>query len=795
MYLQANPGNGKTEQDKQELRQKYTPGENVMPKIELKREDSADAVDRRVLEEIRDMSLREAGVRGPGSYERGHRHRHRSGSRDTRDEDARQRRREPDRRRRQEAPSTSDGSGTGSGRSADSRAQARHLEHQSSLRSLLSDTGVDSAEMQVEILRQIQEEGLLDGVDLDNLDVSQADELSERIADAYRRRHSRDLRQQHTSTGASGSSNTRAQRRERERSRQRQPLLLAPEQATHSSHPPISRPHLFDAYPTSQGHRHRTSSEHRRQASPATAAALASSETQRQAARSATDLSDRPRTRTNVRDRPVEQTRRTTDAERQRLTDGSRGRTSHARQNSGTVATNVQPPVISPQTLNNPTQTVPAQPAPRETSQRSPNPPAFQSLTEDGQAPRPDTGLAPRGTASTPATSTAPPSYVEPSFDCHRCGKTSIQYDLHFHCSLCSNGNYSICLRCYRLGRGCLHWFGFGKAAMQRYERQEHSLHDPLPHRLTGRRYLRPPPQSQQAPPPSSNPATHARTTSDPATRLQSGFFCSNCSTFANACLWKCDRCNDGEWGFCNPCVNSGKCCTHPLLPIAHPSLHLDTAPKAQSVHRTSAGHSFAPLLPPPAADGVRGTADGGGGLEDYTPLTFSTACDICTYPIPPSTTRFHCPTCSDGDYDVCKACYAKLVSSGRIAAENGTSGWRKCVQGHRMLIIGFEDGTPGQRRVVVGDLVGGHHHRPRDPPPNVSTAAASSPAPLTGEPWGLRATALWAYWPSEGVEDELGFPKGAEIVEARDINGDWWEGRYCGRGGLWPQGYARILR
>ncbi len=110
------------------------------------------------------------------------------------------------------------------------------------------------------------------------------------------------------------------------------------------------------------------------------------------------------------------------------------------------------------------------------------------------------------------------------------------------------------------------------------------------------------------------------------------------------------------------------------------------------------------------------------------------------------------------------------------------------------MLIIGFEDGATGQRRVVVSDQVGGHHHRPRDPPPNVSTAAASSPSPPTGELWGLRATALWAYWPREGVEDELGFPKGAEIVEARDINGDWWEGRYCGRGGLWPQGYARIL-
>ena len=49
----------------------------------------------------------------------------------------------------------------------------------------------------------------------------------------------------------------------------------------------------------------------------------------------------------------------------------------------------------------------------------------------------------------------------------------------------------------------------------------------------------------------------------------------------------------------------------------------------------------------------------------------------------------------------------------------------------------------------------------------------------------GLTAVALWAYWPPEGAGDELGFPKGAEIREAVDINGDWFEGFYCGRGGL----------
>lgn len=54
----------------------------------------------------------------------------------------------------------------------------------------------------------------------------------------------------------------------------------------------------------------------------------------------------------------------------------------------------------------------------------------------------------------------------------------------------------------------------------------------------------------------------------------------------------------------------------------------------------------------------------------------------------------------------------------------------------------------------------------------------------------GMRVRARWAFWPREGVEDELGFPRGADVVEAEDVNGDWWMGRYCGRGGLVPGNY-----
>ncbi|KAA6412685.1 MAG: RING finger domain-containing [Lasallia pustulata] len=60
----------------------------------------------------------------------------------------------------------------------DRGSQARQIEHQSSLRSLLSGSEGSSAEMQEGILRQITDEGLLDGIDLNNMNIAQVDELS-----------------------------------------------------------------------------------------------------------------------------------------------------------------------------------------------------------------------------------------------------------------------------------------------------------------------------------------------------------------------------------------------------------------------------------------------------------------------------------------------------------------------------------------------------------------------------------------------------------------------------------------
>ncbi|KAA6409134.1 MAG: SH3 domain [Lasallia pustulata] len=404
--------------------------------------------------------------------------------------------------------------------------------------------------------------------------------------------------------------------------------------------------------------------------------------------------------------------------------------------------------------------------------------------------------------------------YPEPSIACERCGKPNIEYELHKNCSACKDGNFNLCLRCYRLGLGCLHWFGFGYAVWLNYERQGrlegYPPNRPQPYTLTGRRYMKPKAESIQLP--DSEVNRPLVTCDNPAKRLQAGNFCSNCSAFSNDCFWKCDACNGGGWGFCTGCIDRGKCCNHALLPIVDA---LDTKPRDQNIptQQTSPRSASASLTAPDA----------------YKPLAFSSTCSLCRYPIQPSSTRFHCLQCDDHASDICTPCYLKLVSSGRISPEIGDKGWRRCLRGHRMIIVGFEDSARGQRHIVVKDRVGGCNLHEGGPAPegdelwtwrdgrggeasmlvskNVSARAgraeagagngallppillADMPFPPSGGV-GMRVMAQWAFWPREGVEDELGFPKGADVVEAEDENGDWWIGRYCGKGGLVPGNY-----
>jgi Zn finger protein HypA/HybF involved in hydrogenase expression len=337
-----------------------------------------------------------------------------------------------------------------------------------------------------------------------------------------------------------------------------------------------------------------------------------------------------------------------------------------------------------------------------------------------------------------------------PEVECDRCAKPKIQHDLHYHCSKCNGGQFDLCLDCYRAGRGCNHWFGFGYAAWTRYKRAEPAEGYPAdhdqPHILLARKYPR-----------SNTPAQRVQ----PSRHLEEGAFCERCFSFTDASYWHCYICLEGAWGYCASCLNKGHHCTHPLLPVGH---YTTTTENDQPAMRRIP----MPHLPD----------------NTYVSLPIRQDCDICHYPIAPTNTRFHCNTCNEGDYDVCNECYYGLVASGKIPQANGPNGWRRCLQNHRMSVVGFQD-TPegGQQRVVVRELVGGWALKDDGAPQEIMPPDGGV---------GLRCLTLWNRFVPE--EDELAFPKNAEIREAEQVNEDWFWGVYAGQKGLFPGNHVRVL-
>ena len=675
--------------------------------------------------------------------------------------------------------------------------RARRIEHQSSIRSLLSLS--DAETMEEEIQRQILEEGLLDGIDLDNLGPTQEDELSERIAEAYRRRHGRSRSQRRDMRDhRAPESRSRADSRSFRRTSS---TPLPGESVGDSSGSRLLEPSGSN---DQTGRRRRLSDQGntRRRPSPVrTNPASSSDDALRPAPRTTSDMTyERPRTSTSGRERPA---------------DLSETRSRRGMQSDQDLSMRREPRLRRDVQSTQSSTSANASPL----SDTQPNP--LSSAAASTLAPRlRNTTSRPSSSRSTGQRTTA---YVEPLISCDRCGNANIQYDLHKHCSRCNDGKYDICMRCYRLGRGCLRWPGFGVSAQAYFDRivalsrGEPAPPRETPHILLFRRYQRP----------DTAVAGNQRTTDDPTRRLQTGFFCDICESPANECFWKCNECNEGDWGYCNGCVNQGRCCTHSLLPICRTNSTRDMSTPTRPTQPENA----------------------------FKILSFSTKCDICTYPIPASTTRFHCLKCTQGDYDVCTNCYLKLVATGKISKENGNNGWRRCLRGHRMVIVGFEDHEEGQRRVVVRDLVGGRALKDEhvQPTPTINTTSTASPGTASGDwSWkegserrkkssrvrtsstsasaagnttntttnintnsedassissqpsfpryppdggvGLIVRALWSWYPEDGVTDELSFPRGAEITEAENINDDWFWGCYAGSTGLFPGSHGVVV-
>lgn len=729
---------------------------------------------------------------------------------------------------------------------------ARTVAHQASLRSLVSasesGTGTGESLNEAQLMAEILAEGLLDGINVDELTEAEQDELSEIIAERYRQLHPERLRRavsDATRQDTPGHSTRRPEPpieeadrapRQSSRSSQRQQPQPSPRSSRNviiggtETRPPTSFPpptaEQTLAAPQEAAHRRRASNESRR----------SESSTTRTGRRSATDLSDSPHSSSVVSERP----RHLLNTNRANTEPRTSPRASEVWQASGRQ-------VASPPQIDSPIPQSPGVDAVRP----------LMSSVNVAPVPTSMTASELSDTAPKPAVSAVASSvrFEEPSISCGRCARPNVQYEVHKHCGPCK---LDLCLRCYRAGRGCNHWFGFGHAAMFKFE-SSHPLSRSsqaieLPHLLTTRQYQRPPPAMTE-----DGRANVGGGSSDPASRLREGNFCDRCGNWANECFWSCDYCNDGEWGFCNNCVNTSHCCTHPLLPIAHKSVD----PNATTARPTPSHSGSASLSPyhvsgrasspahsaPSSATSANGLFPGLGA--DIVPLVITTNCDLCLRPISPEETRYHCPGHPTpvpedpelrGDFDVCSTCYHGFVKTGQMKREDGPEGWRLCPDGHRMIAVAFEpDKDDGQRRVVVRDLVGGFKMTEADMAawklakvkldnvqPAVPVASLSHGGQWTWreDPAGTRRTARarsstlppsnlnatkfppeggvgkicraqWSYYPEEGDDGkgELMFPKHAEVREVEQINEDWWFGVYAGDMGVFPAVYVRERR
>jgi hypothetical protein len=944
MFLAANPGRRKSEVDKADIAKSYKPGENILPKPERsgerrsrrrEEEDRADEeAERRQLEEARERSIRETrgtaaqvGTRlaAPASQGTSSRSRSReSREQRRRDEERRERRRrraeaaEANLREREDATSTAATEPivnltsenltaarllppTTSPRhpsAVEARQRERQIVPQTSLRSLMSSSesggGTGDSLVAEQILQQIIEEGLLEGIDLHNLDPAQEDALSERVAEAYRHRHQSRSEQSSNLSPRGGARRENGRSADRNRVRERQQEAeRRHHQRSHSAQgssnsesrhsvtsedrrPPVSRTRFQDENPASTAQRRRASENERRRTSPAPRSHRRGSEDVRnQATRSATDLPDRPRNADNpraTRSRYPSGTRRT-NTEPEQIPSFSERWLRAAQPNDSTSSTGQLPNAENVTQLSPENETTTVSSA--VTSSPRPRPRNAAAITDSpASSPRPmsQSISVQQPTADPPAhrsqsnlSSSSAPHPSEPLISCLHCSRPSIQYELHKHCCKCSS---NICLRCYGTAPGST----VGCTPDSSTDSAPNiaaptSTSRGQPHAFVGRKYIRFEHVDQAIPKNALHTTSKCPSYDDPSSRLQEGKFCDVCHSFANTCYWSCDTCNKGDWGFCNSCINSHHCCTHALLPLAHkscaprtPTLHQGPNPDSGVITLTPS-NLHADVLPtanlsrsPPSTSGSSAAAS---TMADYIPLTFTTDCDICNYPIPPSLSRFHCPShpsSSDahststsnsniavGDYDICTNCYLNLVKMRKIRTDDGPNGWRKCPQGHRMIVIGFEDAPEGQKRIVVNDLVGGHSLR------DVSVAAVNGatagrltagqgPAHAHGNgqwSWvegtagggtkresrasrvrahtntlagsakfppdggnGMRAVAGYPWFPEEGDAGagELMFPRWAEIREVEDVNGEWWAGVYAGVQGVFPGSCVRVI-
>ncbi|KAK6536721.1 hypothetical protein TWF281_000940 [Arthrobotrys megalospora] len=187
-----------------------------------------------------------------------------------------------------------------------------------------------------------------------------------------------------------------------------------------------------------------------------------------------------------------------------------------------------------------------------------------------------------------------------PQVNCDICRTSHIESNVHFHCSICRGDDFDICQRCFVDGDRC-----------------------PGQHEMISRKWN-----------------AHTGT-------MEKGIFCdtATCKKMCNEIFWSCSTCttSTGTYKYCPECVNSATSCNHDLVAFSA---------SAQTLRRFGLGtFSYRQAFQTPPSE-----------LVQPAPVSVTTRCDLCSEPIAPSTTYFHCRSCHDADWDCHTACLAHYL-------------------------------------------------------------------------------------------------------------------------------------
>lgn len=522
-------------------------------------------------------------------------------------------------------------------------APVQPLGHSTSLRSIISNSvhsdEIVEPDIREEIIQQIEEEGMLDGIDIDNLTPAMEEEFSERIVRAYYRR----VQQDHARRAALRSTYQADSARRRHRHDRNDAELtdtsgsIAGDGPTRRQRPSRStRPH---------------------------------------------EVLQSPRETLPFRDRSA----RLRSASR---TDQSRGQ-GHQISTSASLSPSAPIPIPNTAQTSLSRHGYAHSPSMLSTSAASDRSPRSlnrsRARIESMYSPsRPIHSLEqPVVTATRPA----------PILICAHCSRPNIQFSLHYHCSECRSDDYDICITCYRRGRGCEAYTGPAHNYFPRYLKSSQSSLAPYaesedasglilpspprntfenearPHVLLARRFRA---MNPTYPASISSPqSASSQRSSGQDTHLEEGLFCDICSNHADEQYWHCEVCNDGSWGFCNACVQKGSHCSHPLFAVQSVSAHLagagtdlvntselnhprhDTTNSHQALdnasRRSNMSRASLPHVPDPSL---------------YMYISLTCACDICHTSIPADMPIWHCKECNSSNADFCSQCIRTFSST-----------------------------------------------------------------------------------------------------------------------------------